>query len=84
MHRLDFLPYHFLLTSVGEGGVLRYQVNANYYIPYDIPLNSYGIGPGIEPVEGGLREHGLKLRGAVCGEQCRSHSRISREGSQKR
>ena len=26
MHRLDFLPYHFLLTSIGEGGVLRYQV----------------------------------------------------------
>lgn len=24
--RLDFLPYHFLLTSVGETGVLRYQV----------------------------------------------------------
>ena len=24
--RLDFLPYHFLLTSVGEAGVLRYQV----------------------------------------------------------
>jgi len=23
--RLDFLPYHFLLTSVGEAGVLRYQ-----------------------------------------------------------
>lgn len=23
---LDFLPYHFLLASIGEGGVLRYQV----------------------------------------------------------
>ncbi len=26
VRRLDFLPYHFLLTSVGEGGILRYQV----------------------------------------------------------
>ena len=26
--RLDFLPYHFLLTSVGETGVLRYQVRS--------------------------------------------------------
>ena len=23
---LDFLPYHFLLCSIGDGGVLRYQV----------------------------------------------------------
>ena len=23
---LDFLPYHFLLCSVGDGGILRYQV----------------------------------------------------------
>ena len=25
--RLDFLPHHFLLTSVGAQGVLRYQVS---------------------------------------------------------
>lgn len=25
VHRLDFLPHHFLLASTGEGGVLRYQ-----------------------------------------------------------
>lgn len=25
VRRLDFLPYHFLLASVGEGGILRYQ-----------------------------------------------------------
>ncbi|BDA41031.1 WD repeat-containing protein 46 [Coccomyxa sp. Obi] len=25
VRRLDFLPYHFLLASIGEGGVLRYQ-----------------------------------------------------------
>ncbi len=28
MRRLEFLPYHFLLTSIGEGGVLRYQARA--------------------------------------------------------
>ncbi|KAK9916905.1 hypothetical protein WJX75_008601 [Coccomyxa subellipsoidea] len=25
VRRLNFLPYHFLLASIGEGGVLRYQ-----------------------------------------------------------
>jgi hypothetical protein len=29
VRRMDFLPYHFLLCSVGEGGVLRYQVTAH-------------------------------------------------------
>ena len=24
--RLEFLPYHFLLASIGKGGFLRYQV----------------------------------------------------------
>ena len=28
VRRLEFLPYHFLLTSIGEGGVLRYQARA--------------------------------------------------------
>ena len=28
MRRLEFLPYHFLLTSIGEGGILRYQARA--------------------------------------------------------
>ena len=28
VRRLEFLPYHFLLTSIGEGGVLRYQACA--------------------------------------------------------
>ena len=28
MRRLEFLPHHFLLCSIGEGGVLRYQVRA--------------------------------------------------------
>ena len=28
VRRLDFLPYHFLLASIGEGGVLRYQVRS--------------------------------------------------------
>lgn len=26
VRRLDFLPYHFLLASIGEKGILRYQV----------------------------------------------------------
>lgn len=28
VQRLEFLPYHFLLSSVGNHGVLRYQVTA--------------------------------------------------------
>ena len=43
VRRLDFLPYHFLLTSVGEGGILRYQVlspyparNLTHILPYAI------------------------------------------------
>lgn len=31
VRRLEFLPHHFLLTSVGEGGVLRYQVALTFY-----------------------------------------------------
>jgi len=30
VRRLEFLPYHFLLTSIGEGGVLRYQVAVSF------------------------------------------------------
>jgi U3 small nucleolar RNA-associated protein 7 len=27
VRRLEFLPHHFLLSSIGEGGVLRYQAS---------------------------------------------------------
>jgi hypothetical protein len=26
VRKLDFLPYHFLLVSIGDQGILRYQV----------------------------------------------------------
>ncbi|KXZ55840.1 hypothetical protein GPECTOR_2g1391 [Gonium pectorale] len=32
VHALDFLPHHFLLTSVGEHGVLRYQDTSTGHI----------------------------------------------------
>lgn len=28
VRRLEFLPYHFLLASIGKGGFLRYQVSS--------------------------------------------------------
>ncbi|GLC43907.1 hypothetical protein PLESTB_000921800 [Pleodorina starrii] len=32
VHALDFLPHHFLLTSIGEHGVLRYQDTSTGHI----------------------------------------------------
>lgn len=35
VRRLEFLPYHFLLGSVGDLGVLRFQVSIHHiYIPH--------------------------------------------------
>ena len=49
VRRLDFLPYHFLLTSVGEGGILRYQVLPSLQAcsppPYALPYKHSFASP---------------------------------------
>ncbi|GFR46860.1 hypothetical protein Agub_g8501 [Astrephomene gubernaculifera] len=45
VHALDFLPHHFLLTSIGEHGVLRYQDTSTGHIiaQHKTRLGSCGV-----------------------------------------
>ena len=42
--RLDFLPYHFLLVSTGEQGILRYQVCFSPHAPLSAWPFQAGVG----------------------------------------
>ena len=78
--RLEFLPYHFLLSSIGEGGVLRYQAR-----PCCVALRRSGpsdpaLSSAVDPVSAVAEHCCLRIDALLldlrCGELCQDIQHI--------